>query len=151
MAGFGLGGITSKLKGISVNKIINLGFGLWGIQLGISISSNVMLSMSNQLTNFPIKSVDMLRLINIGGRIGQSALIARFLKNLPFGNYLAPIVGFSTAATVLPDIVNVMLSVSGLAPSTTIQNYPSQTSMTGTTPTFLGQQQQLSYQSPWGF
>ena len=113
MVSLSLGSIGSKMKSVNVNRIINLGFSLFGLQIGATAAKQAIMALpSNVGVNvFPISQSSMFKLVDVGTNIASATLLTRFVRNLPFGNYVSPIIGITTAAAVIPQILSVVMSL----------------------------------------
>jgi len=118
--GFGLGSFGSKLKSVNVNSIINLGFSLFGLQLGRGAANQAILSITNngQTQLGPLSAANMIALVDVGVDITMAAVLTKFVKKLPYGNLAAPVIAITTAASVIPRVLNVVLNLSGTTTST---------------------------------
>lgn len=115
--GFGGSGLLNKLKSINVNRLLNLGLGMWGLQIGSDFSKNFVRNFF-AVNQTGINSQDMVDLIDVGTDLGRAALLLRFTNTLPFGNIMTPIIKISTAAVALPKVLNVMLRLATSAGGT---------------------------------
>ena len=141
MVGFsGFGGIMGKLKGVNINKVFNLGMTLWGIQIGEAAAINAVTSIASRSGGRigGINAGIVYKLIIMGSTITKAAVLTKFIKQMPFGNYFAPIIAIGTAATVIPQALDAVMELANMGGTGgTISSPTTTTSSLGYTTPFL--------------